>query len=224
MSNMQNPLERASLDDADDVGPKLACILLLDTSGSMSVDNRIGLLNQGLVEFQNQLESDDLAKYRVDVAVVTFGGTVQVAQDFIPAADFEAAELTTDGATPMGAAINKALDMITERKDHYRLNGNPVFRPWIFMITDGGPTDDVQAAAARIKKAEADKGVVFFAVGVESADFAALEQLSTRKPWHLKGLNFRELFVWLSSSLSASSSGQPGAPKQLERPSDDLMV
>jgi uncharacterized protein YegL len=224
MSTDYNPLANADFDDSDDVGPKLACILLLDTSESMNIDGRIDSLNQALREFQQHLEKDDLAKFRVDVAVVTFGSTVEVVCDFVSAADFQAATLPAHGATPMGAAIHKALDMITERKDHYRSNGNPVYRPWIFMITDGSPTDEWQSAADRVKRSETDRSVVFWAVAVKGAELQTLSQISKRAPIKSSGLNFRELFVWLSSSISAASSGQPGAPKHIERPPEDMMV
>jgi uncharacterized protein YegL len=119
--------------------PRCACTLLLDTSGSMSGEP-ISALNTGLQTFQTELQGDSLASRRVEVAIVTFGsGGVQTAQDFVTAAQFSAPQLQAGGDTPMGAAIHLALDMIKQRKATYKNNGVLYYRPWVFLITDGGP-------------------------------------------------------------------------------------
>ena len=100
--------------------------------------------------------------------------------------------------------------MIATRKTTYRTNGVSYYRPWVFLITDGGPNDDWQAAAHQVKQGEAAKSFAFFTVGVEGSNFDVLAQISTRAPVKLKGLNFRELFLWLSQSMQSVSQSSPG--------------
>ena len=78
------------------------------------------------------------------------------------------------------------------------------------MITDGGPTDGdngkFESACAKIASAEQAKEVAFFAIGVAGADMTRLKQLSVREPLPLNGLNFNELFLWLSASMKSVSN------------------
>jgi uncharacterized protein YegL len=169
-------------------------------------------LNRGLAAFKQDLAKDPLASRRVEVAVVTFDNEVKVAQDFVTADQFEPPKLVAQGQTFMGTAIQKALDMVQARKGTYRQNGVAYYRPWIFMITDGEPQGEaesaIQQAAARLKADEANKRVAFFAVGVENASMQRLAEIVVRTPVKLVGLNFVEMFVWLSKSMEAVSQSR----------------
>ena len=193
---------------AENPEPRCPCILLVDTSGSMQ-GPPIDALNDGLVTFKNDLVKDPLASRRVEVAVITFDNIVNIAQDFVTADKFEPPLLTSQGQTFMGTAINTALDMIQSRKAHYRANGIAYYRPWVFMITDGEPqgepSDIIEQATRRINDDEANKRVAFFAVGVENANMERLQTLSVRAPVKLIGLNFTDMFIWLSRSTQAVS-------------------
>ena len=112
----------------------------------------------------------------------------------------------------MGEAVRRALVLLRERKDIYKRNGSDYFRPWVFLITDGRPNDaGWEAVPDQVKEEEKRKALLFYAVGVESADMKTLARFSDdRPPMKLKGLAFRELFQWLSKSLSAVAQSRPG--------------
>ena len=188
--------------------PRCACLLLLDTSGSMG-GAPIRELNAGLVAFREELSQDSLAMKRVEIAIVSFG-PVKFESDFQTVDNWQPPHLTASGDTPMGAAIVKGLDMLRQRKDQYRTNAIEVFRPWVFLMTDGGPTDQWQQAADLVKAGEASRGFAFFGVGVENANMDILSKICVRTPVKMAGLKFKDMFAWLSSSLSTMSSSQPG--------------
>lgn len=215
MSNLEQ-VPFAASEFADNPEPRCPCLLLLDTSQSMA-GPPLDELNLGLAAFRQELAADSLAMKRVELAVVTFG-PVQMLSDFQTPDHFMVPQLVSSGETPMGAAILGGLELIRQRKEAYKANGVPYYRPWVFLITDGAPTDSWEEAAAQVRDGEASKGFSFFAVGVEGADFDVLSQLSTRPPLKLAGLRFRELFAWLSSSLSQVSRSQVGQAVRLTPP------
>jgi uncharacterized protein YegL len=203
-------------DFASNPEPRCPCVLLLDVSGSMS-GQPIAELNSGLTVFKDELAADSLAMKRVEIALVTFG-PVRVESPFQTATSFYPPTLRSQGDTPMGAAIQQAIELVRDRKQEYRNHGISYYRPWIFLITDGGPTDAWQSAAAAIREGEASKQFAFFAVGVKGANMDTLSQISVRAPMSLDGLKFRELFTWLSSSLQRVSQSTPGTEVPLATP------
>lgn len=202
---------------ADNPEPRCACVLVLDVSGSMQ-GQPIRELNDGLVLYQDELAADTLAAKRVEVAIVTFGGEVRTAVDFVTAENFRPPALVAQGDTPMGAAITQALDVLARRKDTYRANGVAMYRPWVFLITDGGPTDEWRTAAKAVKDGVARKSFLFFAVGVDGANFEVLREISVSEPLKLKGTRFRDLFAWLSESQKSASRSNPGDDIVLKNP------
>ena len=187
---------------------RAACLLLLDTSGSMSGDP-IRQLNEGVVAFKSDLISDSLAAKRVEIGIITFG-PVKIETEFQTVDVFNPPILDATGDTPMGLAIETGLRMISDRKDAYKRNGIKYYRPWVFLITDGAPTDQWKRAASLVYQGEQAKGFVFRAIGTDGADFEVLRKITPREPLKLRGLMFREFFLWLSSSLGTVSQSNPG--------------
>lgn len=214
------------LDDAvefaENPEPRCPCVLLLDTSGSMQGDPLDAMI-EGLETFRFDLAVDPLAARRVEVAVVTFDSYVRVVQDFAPPDQWEVPPLAAQGQTHMGAAILKALELLEERKAAYRAYDIGYYRPWIFLVTDGEPQGEpvhlVEEATRRLRDAEAAKRVAFFAVGVENANLQRLAKIATRTPLRLRGLNFRDMFVWLSRSMQGVAHSRPGDEIMLPPPS-----
>jgi uncharacterized protein YegL len=198
---------------AENPEPRCPVVLLLDTSGSMA-GAPIQSLNEGLQTFRQDVLRNEIAALRVEVAIVSFG-PVQLVQDFITFDNFNPPNLEAEGLTPMGEAINYAVDLLESRKQIYRDNGVQYYRPWVFLITDGEPDPNSpwQTAATRARQAEADHKLLFFAVAVGDANTDILRQIAPpeRPPLHLNGLDFKSMFLWLSSSMQRVSSSKVGS-------------
>ncbi len=197
---------------AENPDPRAPCLLLLDTSASMGGEP-IRALNEGLALLKDDLMSDELARRRVELAVVTFGsGGVRTAQDFITVEDWQPETLAAGGSTPLGEALSSGLELLRERKDMYRRAGLQYFRPWVFLITDGEPTDSFEEAARMARLADSERGLAFFVVGVDRANLERLSEIAPpgRPPVKLKGLAFAEMFLWLSQSQQRISHSRVG--------------
>ena len=209
--------EFAGAEFVDNPEPRCPVVLLLDTSSSMS-GKPIEELNAGLETFKDQLLHDELAAKRVELAVVAFG-PVRVESDFQTPDEFMPPKLVAEGHTPMGAAIERAIELIDERKATYRANGINYYRPWVFLLTDGAPTDPWEKAAKAVQIGEQEGRFAFFPVGVQQANMEVLAKFGARKPLKLEGLKFDELFTWLSRSLQKVSQSQLGTEVALPAPS-----
>lgn len=182
--------------------PHMACVLLLDTSSSMT-GAPINSLNKAINDFKTQTSMDELAQKRVDIAIIEFNDSARVVQEFTPLPQMEPVTLSPRGCTAMGEGINLAIDKVKERNRFYAEMGTPCYKPWIFMITDGAPTDNISTARQRILEEE-QKGthgkLKFWAVGVPGYNRSTLTSL-TKRCIELENADFQGIFDWLSESM-----------------------
>lgn len=210
--------------------------LCLDTSGSMGSSGGffegllgkpgnapIDELNEGVKLFYDAIRDDETAMYSAEISIVTFGGTEQLVEDF---ANIERQPhiptFTANGGTPLGEAVNLALDLLEKRKQEYKDKGVDYFQPWIILMTDGAPNgskkEELERAISRTIGMVDTKKLTIFPIGIgNDADMNVLAQFSPkRSPLKLKGMNFKEFFQWLSQSVSKTSQSMPGENVQLD--------
>jgi uncharacterized protein YegL len=203
---------------AENANERTPCILVLDCSGSMRGEP-IKQLNTGLEALEKELKEDIDASSRVQLLVIKAYGKddADVSADWVDAMNFNAPVMEASGLSPIGKAMELALQKIEEQKCLYDSCGVTSKRPWIFLISDGEPTDyGWELAAEKCRIAQQNKKVVVHAVGTQGANLEKLAKFSIMAPKRLSGLKFTEFFLWLSRSVSCISRAAPNMPDILD--------
>lgn len=231
-----------SAESAVNYEQKCLCVLVLDVSGSMStivggsykstgrqemVDGklydiveggvtRLDGLNAGLQEFYNEIYQDDNTSQHLEVALIAFDDNVRTLQSPALVENFTMPTLTAGGNTALVDAMMSAIDLVESRKQWYKSTGQPYFRPWIILMTDGEPNanQDIQSLARRIKSDTAGKKYVFLPVGVTGANMDILRSIEGEGNGRIPAMplddaKFSKFFKWLSSSMD-TVVGSPG--------------
>lgn len=194
---------------------KCPVCIVVDRSGSMfgePIDN----LNKGLVVFEEQISKDTVTASRLDIAVVSFGSDTKLERDFGLIDEAAMPVIGISGSTKLVDGVRHGIKLISERKVWYKSTGQTYYRPFLILITDGGPDSDqdVDGLANEIKQLTNNKNINFWPIGVQGADMNMLAKIAapgvgaSLPPMKLDGLNFVELFKFLSASFSIISKSK----------------
>lgn len=200
----------------DNPTTRVPVVLCLDTSGSMSVDNKIGKLHQAVKKFFYDIQNDETAKYALELCIISFDFTAKKLLDFSTVINqteaFQKVNLIAHGQTAMGEAVNMAVDLVEKRKAEYKSKGVDYWQPWMVLMTDGVPTDDISAAAQRVSDLVNNGKLVVFPIGIgDDANMEVLAKFSPKNsPLKMRGLEFAAFFQWLGKSVQSTSRSSLG--------------
>lgn len=184
--------------------PQALLSLVCDTSSSMS-GAPIDALNAALPRLRTEIEGDALASKRVRIGISAFPPN-ECAASFVQPSAFSPPKLIATGVTPLGAAALQALLRTRAQMSALTKEGIHLYRPMIFILSDGRPTDDYREIAASLAAADKAGELNVFAVGIGDADLNALAAFTHQfAPVRLDGLKFGELFRWISVNVKAVS-------------------
>lgn len=214
----------------DNTEERTPCVLLIDCSGSMA-GAPMKQVNAGLQEFERAIKADPTTAARVVVSVIGFGlggnEDVRIIEDWTEADSFTAPTLSAHGSTPMGKGMDMALAEVEKVKQSLHLNGITYKRPWVFLMTDGQPTDTGwEKAADRCVEAIRKKKILLWALTTapKSADKLGRFAGPGNQVFNIQGADLSKMFVWLSSSLSAVSEGGAGESRQIPAPGPMITI
>lgn len=208
--------------DMSNPAPRCPVVLLLDISGSMC-GTPISELNNGLRQFIRETSQDEVASMSVELEIITFDSQAQVLVPFSPITEVSerCADLKASGLTSMGQALELADKDLKQQRKLYRQNGISAYRPWVILMTDGGPNDNWQGPAQSMKM-QGERGDITF-LGIEIGDRCDHDTLcqivpDVPGPIKLKGLKFRQFFKWLTDSLNSVSASALSEQNNVQLP------
>jgi len=194
---------------------RLPVCLCLDSSLSMS-GTPINELNKGVEYFIDAIKGDEIARYSVELSIVSFNTDVVKITDFSSVDMQTVTLLEASGSTSMGKGVEYALNLLDQRKLEYSDKGVDYYQPWLVLMSDGAPTDEINKAVSRVQKLSSMKKLTIFPVAIgDSADIGVLKMF---KPEVLKVKSpeyFRQFFEWLSQSVNVASQSVPGVKLSL---------
>lgn len=204
------------MEQARNKDQKCPVVLLLDTSGSMA-GTPIEELNKALVQIKEDILNDTMLSNRLELGIVAFDDDARVERPIdLISPDTDLPILNIGGVTNLVSGMNKAIELVTDRKNFYKSNGEQYYRPFIVLFTDGAPTntaDEIEELDQNIQKLSDEKRFIFLPFGVDGADMQLLAKLAAQSAdERLKNIGtafamkdvskFTEVFQFVSASIS----------------------
>jgi uncharacterized protein YegL len=186
----------------------LPVILLLDVSGSMSGE-KIQNLNDAVRDMLNTFSDNENGEIEIHVAIITFGAQVNLHQPLASASTVHWQDLSADGMTPLGTALQMAKAMI-EDKD---IVPSRAYRPTVVLVSDGGPNDEWQRPLSMFindgRSGKCDR--MAMAIGA-NADEAVLEKFiegtSNQLLYAENAKQLRDAFKFITMSVTTRTNSQ----------------
>ncbi len=184
---------------------RLPVYLVLDCSGSMSGEP-IEAVKNGMQMLVSALRQDPQALESAFLSVITFESSAHQLVPLTDLASFQVPDLKACGCTAMGEALMLLADCAKREivKSTPEMKGD--WRPLVFMMTDGEPTDDINPGLAAFQSMK--WGIVVCCAAGQAANLDNLKKISPEGVIQLDTTDSKSLaafFKWVSSSVSMSS-------------------
>ncbi len=183
---------------------RLPVYLLLDVSGSMAGEP-IESVKNGVQMMQSALRKDPYALESAYISVITFESNVNQIVPLTEVAQFQPPSLTAGGGTSLGGALQKVCECASRELVKSTPDQKGDWKPLVFIMTDGAPTDSVEPGVQAFKAAK--WGTVVACAAGAHADTTVLHRLTENVVAldTADSTTIAAFFKWVSSSISASS-------------------
>lgn len=208
---------------------RLPVYLLLDTSGSMTGEP-IEAVKNGVQMMMRSLRQNPQAIETAFVSIITFDSDARQIVPLTDLASFQMVDIKASGVTSLGAALALLADKLETEVTTTTLEQKGDWKPLIFVMTDGIPTDNWQQGYSKLKAV--NKGLIVGCAAGQGADDAILRQItnSVVRLDSADSESISKFFQWVTASISTTSTKVEESGKevtgldQLPPPPSELVI
>ena len=193
---------------------RLPVYLLLDTSGSMGGDP-IEAVKNGVQVLISTLRQDPYALETAYLSVITFDTTAKQLMPLTELATFQTPAIAVTGTTAMGEGLALLADRIDAEVAKSTADVKGDWKPLVFMMTDGTPTDDWKLGLDKLRKVRT--GLIVACAAGHSADTSVLKQITdvVVQLDTADSNTIKAFFKWVSASISTGSQKIDAGQKEV---------
>ena len=184
---------------------RLPVYLLLDTSGSMTGEP-IEAVKNGVQMMVHSLRQNPQAIETAFVSIITFDSDAKQLIPLTDLASFQTVDLKAAGTTALGAALSLLADKLENEVTKTTLEQKGDWKPIVFIMTDGVPTDDWQAGFQKLKAVK--KGLIVGCAAGNNADDKVLKEIADQvvRLSNTDADSISKFFQWVSASIATTST------------------
>jgi uncharacterized protein YegL len=193
---------------------KLPVYLLLDTSGSM-LGEPIEAVKNGVQTLVAALRQDPYALETAYLSVITFDNGARQVVPLTELANFQMPNIQALGQTCMGDALQLLAQKVETEVQKTTAEVKGDWKPIVFIMTDGTPTDDLNAGLAAIRSKRF--GMIIACAAGANANVDALRQIteSIVSLDTADSSTISAFFKWVSASISTGSQKVEASGKEV---------
>ncbi|MET3879247.1 VWA domain-containing protein [Chitinophaga sp. OAE865] len=184
---------------------RLPVYLLLDTSGSMNGEP-IEAVKNGVQIMINSLRQNPQAIETAFISIITFDSSARQIVPLTDLASFQVADIKAGGTTALGEALQLVSSCIDREVAKTTTEQKGDWKPLVFIMTDGIPTDNWQSGLAAFKQRKVAYTVACAAGS--GADTTVLKQI-TENVLSLDTTDSQSIarfFTWVTASIGVTST------------------
>lgn len=194
---------------------RLPVYLVIDTSGSMSGEP-IEAVKNGIQMLISTLRQDPYALETAYISIITFDSNAKQIVPLTELATFQIPTIQASGTTAMGEALKLVAEMIDLEIQKTTSDIKGDWKPLIFLMTDGCPTDNLQNGIARLQQTRT--GMIIACAAGQGADTDKLKLITeiVVKLDTADSNTIKAFFKWVSASISTGSQKIDDGQKEVK--------